>query len=1219
MSTITLSPPAEGTTILVPAGQSSVVTVSGSFTEVIGPRDTIAISVAVGTRTWAASVDLRARSFRAAITLASPDTVDVMATMHTRRLDRDGRGPPVWDVTITDSNVVRIIVQDAAPDPLYVLGVRCVDSGGRPLPLVTLAAFDQDPGSPDDPLGERVTTAWDGSAQIRFRRSSFAGYPGERNPDVYFRAWFRGRPLVHTLPGEPNDVGVLRELPPRSAPPVVLHIAELRGYAVDGAIRATWLRLGGPTGLLGLPTTDRTPTPDGRGQFHHFEHGSIYWTPGWGAYAVYGLIRQRWAELGWERSALGFPVSDELPLPNSNGGRYSLFEHGIITWAPGQAQAVVGAHHYERIYAELRAQILARCFALGATGRRNLFASSNRVRQVPVDPSAPDPREPERVRWRIAQSEGENPLIVGSLLHIALAIEHAAGNAESGRALEAALATFASLFGWAEPGAETTARLPQRWDAGVPTDRALSEQFLDGGQGAYAGSLAARNLHHYARRPAATLDRLMGPAAAAQHAGATLDYWQRYRARELSMDELTGLVTTYWIIGTLSQSSALTNAVRTQASLLGNYLADHGYMLVRPMGGLSFRGATGVLPALEHPFSRALMAVTGTSFAARTDFTGAMTRAGYWPLMAGGVVAAQALGWTLAAALAGLGPVAATLGLTVAGLEAALAGQIISPGTAMAALAVSWMPECFDVNEVGEVAAALLFRDMPNKAGLYRGLALAQARLAPSRAWSAGFHPWIGLTGLLDADPTVRDTYLAWYTERQAHPELETDGIGSRLLFATSVAALLSNAPAHEASLLARLDHAIVAYYRDSYFHPQLVTWRDPAGELREYAWNSPDYSPVDFLAATAVAFWHARRRADAGTPVTTPGFPAPLSAASFARWPTASVPVDCLSAFQGFRAPNGEVTAEGVPIEAIQGTREPVRGPAGCALFAEPTVARHAAPAPPAWDVADRLMCDVTLPIAATEPGDLATGVTVFPGHEIEIQASGLLWWGGIFDPENGPEGLLGPVHDASWPLHTGLDPSAQPHSLLGRLNGYFRIGPALPRTRWVYHDARPLFLRLNHLAPGPGHGHFDVRVRVWGPSSGPYARDPALVFRPINMLRDGGVLRTSDPADLIEVTVTAGAVASDAVEFQLTTPGNVTARKQITIRDSPSTGTGSWTIWTDGERRSDANGLYTYQLPGATLTFAKAGLGMHTVQVIGGLEAALPGSRVAFAWVHD
>jgi hypothetical protein len=98
---------------------------------------------------------------------------------------------------------------------------------------------------------------------------------------------------------------------------------------VRGAIRAAWAASGWENGPLGFPLTDEVPTPIKAGAFNHFEGGSIYWSPRTGAHLVYGDIRARWAGLGWENSALGYPVSDEYDV---TGGRRSDFEGGSIVW-----------------------------------------------------------------------------------------------------------------------------------------------------------------------------------------------------------------------------------------------------------------------------------------------------------------------------------------------------------------------------------------------------------------------------------------------------------------------------------------------------------------------------------------------------------------------------------------------------------------------------------------------------------------------------------------------------------------------------------------------------------------------------------------------------------------------------------------------------------------------------------------------------------------------
>ena len=53
--------------------------------------------------------------------------------------------------------------------------------------------------------------------------------------------------------------------------------------------------LGWERSFLGYPLTDETATPDGVGRYNHFQGGSIYWTPATGAHEVHGAIRGQWA------------------------------------------------------------------------------------------------------------------------------------------------------------------------------------------------------------------------------------------------------------------------------------------------------------------------------------------------------------------------------------------------------------------------------------------------------------------------------------------------------------------------------------------------------------------------------------------------------------------------------------------------------------------------------------------------------------------------------------------------------------------------------------------------------------------------------------------------------------------------------------------------------------------------------------------------------------
>ncbi len=113
-------------------------------------------------------------------------------------------------------------------------------------------------------------------------------------------------------------------------------------FGVWGPIGEKWNQVGRVA--YGYPITDESTAPDGRGRYNHFRaihmggnpEGSIYWTPETGAHTIYGGIRGKWASMGWERSWLGYPTTDEY---QDGGYRRSNFEHGYIRWtAQGGAE-----------------------------------------------------------------------------------------------------------------------------------------------------------------------------------------------------------------------------------------------------------------------------------------------------------------------------------------------------------------------------------------------------------------------------------------------------------------------------------------------------------------------------------------------------------------------------------------------------------------------------------------------------------------------------------------------------------------------------------------------------------------------------------------------------------------------------------------------------------------------------------------------------------------
>lgn len=120
-------------------------------------------------------------------------------------------------------------------------------------------------------------------------------------------------------------------------------------YEVHGEIRAKYNMLGGPGGPLGLPVTDETGTPDGKGRYNHFQNqGSIYWTATTGPMMVQGRVRDEWASQGWETGPMGYPVRDQHSMPalypsDHPNLSWCLFQNGCLFAIAGAAATAVTA------------------------------------------------------------------------------------------------------------------------------------------------------------------------------------------------------------------------------------------------------------------------------------------------------------------------------------------------------------------------------------------------------------------------------------------------------------------------------------------------------------------------------------------------------------------------------------------------------------------------------------------------------------------------------------------------------------------------------------------------------------------------------------------------------------------------------------------------------------------------------------------------------------
>ncbi|GAA3762686.1 hypothetical protein GCM10022240_14010 [Microbacterium kribbense] len=153
--------------------------------------------------------------------------------------------------------------------------------------------------------------------------------------------------------------------------------------AVIGHLYADYERLGGPGGLLGMPTALSVAVSGGLMQT--FEGGRMYYRSGAGAaHEVHGAILAQFLATG-DVNAWGFPLTDEIDATAEGGtiGRMSEFDGATFYWS-----AATGAHE---VHGDIRSYYRANRGAAsdlglptsderdipGGSGRMNTFAGGS--------------------------------------------------------------------------------------------------------------------------------------------------------------------------------------------------------------------------------------------------------------------------------------------------------------------------------------------------------------------------------------------------------------------------------------------------------------------------------------------------------------------------------------------------------------------------------------------------------------------------------------------------------------------------------------------------------------------------------------------------------------------------------------------------------------------------------------------------------------------------
>ena len=104
--------------------------------------------------------------------------------------------------------------------------------------------------------------------------------------------------------------------------------------AVGGSISQRWNALSGVNGGLGYPVSEERCGLSGAGCSQSFEHGAIYSQPQLGTFEVWNGIWTRWSSMGAESGPLGYPIGVEK-CGLRNGGCLQPFQAGAMYYVPG--------------------------------------------------------------------------------------------------------------------------------------------------------------------------------------------------------------------------------------------------------------------------------------------------------------------------------------------------------------------------------------------------------------------------------------------------------------------------------------------------------------------------------------------------------------------------------------------------------------------------------------------------------------------------------------------------------------------------------------------------------------------------------------------------------------------------------------------------------------------------------------------------------------------
>ncbi len=502
--------------------------------------------------------------------------------------------------------------------------------------------------------------------------------------------------------------------------------------------------------------------------------------------------------------------------------------------------------NHEQTYARVRADVLARHFALGKFWRANHFTNVNLLgelggtlprpgemrtqscftaacvpRRAPyrTDPASPvvpptpvydtpdtpgtlpnddDPAHGicDMERWRVWTHDHTNGLKISGLRLIHLCIEHRLGQPQAAKIIAAVLDTTGAMFKY--PDSSAFGGYALRWDPVADDDWEIE---IDS-KGVMTPILPCRfllntDLKGYADQRYLYCTPLDDPryrrAVEAGIANSTMGKGQdRFRRWEPSKDEYIGLLAGLSeVFDTFSGSTdpahvAITNAVKVQCGRIARYLRDFGYLLVRPCGGVTARGAGEILPLLEFAFKHVFRRILGEEFSSSVSYAGALAAAGIR-------VPTESAGSAGLNLLTGIQEFANWIHDNTTGHFSDRVNDLVGNIDAhrQSELVRLWrnrqMIDAVDIAMQGEVLLGMVFNGLPRP---LREKQYRQWLRTRGREIADAFKPYIALM-LLHDDRRSVEAYLDWFDASFTHPETPNLADGANdWSFAVAVAML---------------------------------------------------------------------------------------------------------------------------------------------------------------------------------------------------------------------------------------------------------------------------------------------------------------------------------------------------------------------------------------------------------------------------------------------